>query len=369
MKAAVLYDTTSHNLNLLHWGHLEAHDPFFAIKIRNRTIVFVSELEFGRFRSQSTFQEVHLWSEFRKGSSSNAPFWPPFFRFLQKQYAIDQFLLPNDFPASIYAEIVSVVPVAFDAAFFETQRAIKTVREVGEIRKACTIAAKILQKTIEKIRNSTVKDGILYHEGKVLTSERLQGEMEVDALQQGCCAQGTIVAGGADAVDPHNPGSGVLREKQFIVIDFFPCLQSSHYYGDRTRTVFKGKPTEEQVRMYRAVQECQQLLIQRIRPGVYASELMSFALKFFEQQGYARKQTPNGCEGLIHSVGHGIGLDLHEYPSIGSQPIRLEPGMVVAIEPGLYFPSLGGVRMEDDVWITETGCEVLSPCELGGFFP
>lgn len=362
MKAFIIYDTPEHNLNLLYWGRFTAPDPFLAIKVGNKTIAFVSSLEYGRCKQTSRFNEVYLLSDVRKHFEKNAPFWLSFFKFLQRQFDVATFIVPDDFPASIYAQIVDQIPIEFDAAAFNQQRACKTDDEKAEIKKACQLASRTITFAKDILQTSDVKDGALFFDNQPLTSEALRGRMEIYCLEHGGYATDTIVAGGQDATNPHCVGHGVLRANQLIVIDFFPRLQHSHYYGDMTRTFIKGKASKEQADMYCCVQDCQRALIAQVKAGVLTSTLMAFATQFFEERGYGLKQSEQGYQGFIHSVGHGLGLNLHEYPSISTRPIRLEPGMVITIEPGLYFNEVGGVRIEDDVYVTEDGCELLSRC-------
>lgn len=366
MPAYVIYNTPRKDPNLLHWGHFDAPDAYCALKIGEQTIAFVSELEYERCRAVGTFDNVFSWSEVKKELKKRfqgGSLWQNFFQFLKETHAVDHFIVPDDFPASIYAEISGSIPVAFDASFFEQQRAIKTEAEIAEIRKACTLTANTLREAVRILRESTVEDGILYFEDEILTSERLRTMTEIYCLQHGGVTEGTIIACGKDGAYPHCVGSGALRAGELTVIDIFPYLKTSHFYGDMTRTVVKGRATTEQKNIYQAVLDCQTALLEQLRPGVLTSDLMTFALRFFEARGYGLKRTENGYEGFIHSVGHGIGLDIHEYPSVGSKPIALKSGMVITIEPGLYFHNLGGVRIEDDVLITEDGCEVLTSCD------
>ena len=330
-------------------------------------MAFVSELEYDRCRAVGTFDEVYVWLDIRKELQQRfdeGTFWQKFFRFLKEKYAVDRFMVPDDFPASIYAEVSSCVPMAFDASFFEQQRAIKSDAEISEIRKACALTAAVLRDATRIVRDSTVgREGVLYFENKPLTSERLRAMMEIYCLERGGIADGTIVACGKDGAYPHCVGNGALRAGELMVIDVFPYLKASHFYGDMTRTILKGRATSEQKKIYDAVLDCQTALLEQLRPGILTSDLQTFALRFFEDRGYGLKRTENGIEGFTHNVGHGIGLDIHEYPSVGSKPIALKPGMVITIEPGLYFPSVGGVRIEDDVLMTEDGCEILTSCD------
>ena len=366
MSTYAIYNTPHKDFNLLHWGHFDAPDAYFALKIDGQITAFVSELEYDRCRAVGIFDDVFLWSDVRKELKKRfrgGSFWQNFFQFLRETYAVDRFIVPDDFPAAIYAEISKQVPVAFDASFFEQQRAIKTDTEIAEIRKACTLTSNVLQETIRILRESAVEEGVLYFEGEILTSERLRAMMEIYCLKHGGIANGTIVACGKDGAYPHCIGSGPLRAGELIVIDVFPYLKTSHFYGDMTRTVVKGHATSEQKKIYQTVLDCQTVLLEQLKPGVLTSDLQAFALRFFEERGYGLKRIESGTEGFIHSVGHGIGLDIHEYPSVGSQPIALKPGMVITIEPGLYFSTIGGVRIEDDVFITNDGYEILTACD------
>ena len=367
MDGYLIYNTPRKDLNLLYWGHFDAPDPFWGLKVGDTTIAFVSELEYGRCGATSTFHEIYVTSQLQKIAKEQFPKSSPtvaLLQYLQSKYQLQRLIIPNDFPAAYYAEANPHLPLAFDGPFFKTQRACKSASEISEIRKACDLTAETIQYAKTILKESTVQaNEALFYQNQPLTSERLREHMESYCLQHGGYATDTIVAGGIEASNPHSVGSGQLYAQQLIVIDFFPHLQRSHYYGDMTRTVVKGNATPEQEKMYACVLECQKSLIQQIAPGVLTSDLQAFANHFFETHGYSLRNIHGDYEGFIHSVGHGIGLDLHEYPSVSSKTIPLKRGMVVTIEPGLYFKAIGGVRIEDDVLITDHGCEILTQCD------
>ena len=265
MDAYTIYNKPENDVNLLHWGHFSAPDAFFALKIGQKTVAFVSELEYGRCKQESTFDEVVLLSEVRKKlalTDSNC-FWPHFFEYLSKTYGIQRFFIPNNFPAFIYKQLIEhpQFTVDFDEKFFKTQRAIKTETEIAEIRKACALTAATLEHAKAILKACETRSEQLYWEGEILTSERLRFLMESYCHEHGGKADGTIVACGQEAANPHCEGQGALKPHQLIVMDFFPCLQSSHYYGDMTRTIMVGTPSKEQKRMYDCVWECQKHLI------------------------------------------------------------------------------------------------------------
>ena len=163
----------------------------------------------------------------------------------------------------------------------------------------------------------------------------------------------TIIASGERSALPHGraseakiPGSG------FVVCDFGVILTG--YCSDMTRTVYVGRPSEEARQIYEAVKSAQQAAVESVRPGISVGEVDEAARKVLQKEGLGRHFT--------HSTGHGVGLEIHEAPRVAAgQEQLLQPGMVITIEPGAYIPGRWGVRIEDMVVVTETGCEVLTP--------
>jgi Xaa-Pro aminopeptidase len=147
----------------------------------------------------------------------------------------------------------------------------------------------------------------------------------------------------------------VLARGDLVVLDFGGVLDG--YCSDLTRTVSVGAPAPDARRLHAAVREAQQAAIEAVRPGVPATSVDAAARTLLESRGLG--------DAFGHVTGHGLGLDIHEEPRVGparpdAPTVQLEPGMVVTIEPGAYLPGFGGVRVEDDVLVTENGCEVLT---------
>ena len=172
--------------------------------------------------------------------------------------------------------------------------------------------------------------------------------------------EGSIVAGGRQAADPHEAGRGPLRAGEWIVADVFPRMLATGYWGDMTRTFLHGRPTAAQRRMYEAVAEAQRLALSLVRPGAKGKDVHRAVTDFFARRGWKTGTGPDGrAHGFFHGLGHGVGLEIHEEPRLSPSGGELAPGMVVSVEPGLYYPEIGGVRIEDLVVVTETGCSVL----------
>lgn len=174
--------------------------------------------------------------------------------------------------------------------------------------------------------------------------------------------EGSIVAGGAQSAAPHAPGSGVLRKGEQIVIDIYPRSKTTGYFADMSRTVCVGEPSPEVLKMFEAVLGAQELGISMLRPGVLCQKIQDAAEEFFITAGYITsgdgdpKEGFPFSEGFVHGVGHGVGLEVHEAPRIGRNTEDiLQEGDVVTVEPGLYYKTLGGVRLEDMLLITKEG--------------
>jgi Xaa-Pro aminopeptidase len=169
-------------------------------------------------------------------------------------------------------------------------------------------------------------------------------------MDHGCRAVETIISCGNDTALPHIIGSGPLKEHQPIVIDMFPQDETTGYFADMTRTVSKGIPDQQILDMYTAVREARRLGISRIKPGITGADVHQSVVDYFRDQGYE-----SNSRGFVHNLGHGVGLQVHELPTVGPAGGVLEPGHIITVEPGLYYPGVGGVRLEDMGAVTASG--------------
>jgi len=214
---------------------------------------------------------------------------------------------------------------------------------------------------------ATARDGTLYLDDDPLTAERVKREIEIELLEADCALDETIVACGPDAADPHDRGSGPLSADEPIIVDIFPRSKRSGYYADMTRTFCVGEPSETVRRWHELTCEAQTAALETIEAGVSGSEVHGAVCDVYEDAGLPTLRADETTEtGFIHTTGHGVGLDIHERPRLSEEETELEAGHVVTVEPGLYDPAVGGVRVEDLVVVTDEGCENLTeyPKEL-----
>lgn len=260
-------------------------------------------------------------------------------------------LVPANFPLALARELESFHPVILDEkGAVERMRAVKTPEEIEQIRSVQRAAEAAMEQGIALIRTAVQKNGVLHRDGRPLTSEAVRTEMHTVLLAHGCRGVDTIVSCGPDTALPHNEGFGALLADEPIVIDIFPQNEQSGYHADMTRTVVRGEPSPEIREMFEAVRDAKALSASMIRAGAVGADLYRATVEFFRDRGYE-----SDTRGFIHSLGHGVGLEVHEDPSLGPQGEALVAGNVVTIEPGLYYPGTGGVRLEDMGAVTETG--------------
>ncbi|MDO9541221.1 MAG: M24 family metallopeptidase, partial [Kiritimatiellia bacterium] len=205
-------------------------------------------------------------------------------------------------------------------------------------------------------RNRSLKIG-----NKPLTSAAVRDRIDNTARDFGCVCYGTIVAGGRQAVNPHETGWGTLKADEPIVIDIFPQHIKSGYWGDLTRTIVRGTPSPEIQKMYSAVRDAQKTAISKIKPGVTAKKIHNIAVDLFKERGFFTGAKNGKQVGFIHGIGHGIGFEIHENPSVRPVETKLKEGNVITIEPGLYYHSRGAIRIEDVVLVTRAGGRILAP--------
>ncbi|HNX17730.1 MAG TPA: Xaa-Pro peptidase family protein [Methanoregula sp.] len=247
-----------------------------------------------------------------------------------------------DLPAALLRALEESARVIVDDGTVDMMRAKKTPEEIRFIQTVQKKTERAMALGIALISHATEKKGILYHNGAPLTSEVVRTEMHKHLMDDGCRAVETIISCGKDTAFPHIIGSGPLRPHEPIVIDMFPRDETSGYYADMTRTISKGKPDQQIIDMYDAVKEAQQIGISIIKAGVPGADAHNAVVDYFKSRGYE-----SDTRGFIHNLGHGVGLQVHEFPTMGPTGGKLEQGYVVTVEPGLYYPEIGGVRLED----------------------
>lgn len=259
-------------------------------------------------------------------------------------------LVPPNFPIALANALGEFCSVTVDRGTVLSMRARKTRSEIRCLKNVQDVTQTAMGHAVSLIRRATVKKGILYLEGKPLTSEHIKYTMHCVLLEHGCCAEDTIVSCGEDTAIPHMTGTGPLRADEPIIIDLFPLHEKSGYYADMTRTFVKGEPSPEILEMYTTLREAKHLAISRIKSDVSGADLHQLVVDFFKERGY-----DSNTKGFVHNLGHGVGLQIHELPTVGPSGKTLETGNVITIEPGLYYPGIGGVRLEDIGAVTKKG--------------
>jgi Xaa-Pro aminopeptidase len=244
---------------------------------------------------------------------------------------------------------------------FYQERLAKTAEEKRLIEGSQKVIFEAMRLAEGTLRKSRIKGDRIIYRGETLTSEKMQQLLRVFLLERDHFAQEIIVACGMHAIDPHDRGSGPLRPHKSIIVDIFPRSGKTMYYGDATRTFCKGRAPDALKRLYATVKEGQELAISKLRAGVNGKSVHESVMKYFEKKGYKTGEKGGRRQGFFHSTGHSIGLDLHEEPGrIGPRDFIIPKGYVTSVEPGLYYAAIGGVRIEDLVYVTNTGCDILS---------
>lgn len=240
-------------------------------------------------------------------------------------------------------------------------RLVKTPAEITAITQAQVATFQAIRQVETILRKARISGKKLIYQGKTLTSETLHTAAKVFLLERGYTTPADlIISCGNDSTEPHNMGSGPIRAHQSIIVDIFPKSQQTSMFGDATRTFCKGKPSLELQHIYLAVREAQEMAIRMVRPGVNGNTIHAAIHQFFKALGFFTGERGGRLVGFFHGTGHGLGLALHEEPTrINASHYILKPGNVVTVEPGLYYPGIGAVRIEDIVVVTKTGCKVL----------
>ena len=356
--ARLMCAASGHDADLLYATGFYADDPFVWWEARGKRHIALSPLEIDRARPIAR-AHVHANGKFSPKDTSPAAVIPG----IAAKYKIKSFLVPAQFPAGLLETLRKKgLKIIVSHEPFFPQRSRKARDEVRKLTAALRVAETGLRRGIDVLRASKPdKRGFLKWGGASLTSERLRAEMDSAVLHAGGSPANTIVAGGLQGCDPHERGHGPLRANQAIVLDIFPRHAANHYFGDLTRTVVRGRASEELRRQYAAVQKGKRWVMKQMRAGADGTALQKQLIERFKSEGYPTEQRNGRWVGMFHGVGHGLGLDLHEAPRFAAG--KLFAGLSITVEPGLYYPGVGGVRLEDVVIVGQTGVRNLTKFE------
>ena len=344
-------------------------DPFIYLRLGGKCHVVMSDLEIDRARKDASHCRIisrsHCANELQRAGVKEIS-TARIIQFLLQRKRLSRVVVPSNFPLGLADQLrrlkIKVVPKP--GAFFPA-RARKSAEEVKKISATLMMAEVGLAEGIQTLKNAKVgRNRRLLYRNNPLTSEKLRAIIDTAILQAGGLANHTIVAGGEQGCDPHEVGHGILRAHEPIILDVFPRSQRTGYFGDITRTVVKGRATEAVRKMYDTVERSQEVAFSLFRHGATTAKIHEQVQALFVAEGFKTGRRDGRMQGFFHGTGHGVGLDIHEAPRVGPYSTdRLQSGQVVTIEPGLYYPGIGGVRLEDMALVTTNGPRNLTKFE------
>lgn len=276
-----------------------------------------------------------------------------------RRFGVEDVIVPGNFSLIVADHLrENGVSVRIGVEEWKERRRRKTPWELEGIERAQRAADTAMLTAARMLRDAEpTGQGTLRFEGEILTSELIREAMMPELSSQGAQTEEILVQSGDACLDAHDIGTGPIRPNESVIIDCFPRDLRTGVYSDMTRTYVPGQPSEELVRLHKACRTALDVAFEAIRPG--AEDMHKRVSDFFKEEGFPTElhnesDTPLK-DGYYHSLGHGVGLEVHERPWLGQRSEPLVEGDVVAIEPGLYFKGIGGVRLEDTVLVTEEG--------------
>ncbi len=360
----LIVSSTEKSADLLYAGGFNAPDDFVYFETPEKRAIVVSTLELSRAMTEAKdgvqvinrYDILHALPEAEQASAG-------FYVALSRYAGVDHWQVPADFPLA-YADQMRNAGIRVECVSgdFFPQRAVKDEWELQEIRKSMQITENAMMLVQSMIADASVNShGILELQQKILTCDDIRMEVECYFKRHGFTARQTIIACGSDAAAPHNIGRGPVYANETIVADIFPRNDVSGYWGDMTRTFCKGSASPMARKAFEAVRQVSENVLKHLKAGIPGVLLHQIAAKTMEEAGFMTGLDQNGkpC-GFIHSLGHGVGLDIHEQPRLAVANTRpLPENAVVSVEPGLYYFEWGGIRLEDLVIVKNNGCENL----------
>ena len=364
INALLMVGTSEKLADLFYATRFRAPDEFVFIWIQSEKFLLVSNLEVDRARQEADVDRVIPYSDYEKkmrASGTDNPSQKDIIIAVLSELKIEKIHVPNKFPIGIGDTLRANgwdLRVLHDPLFPE--REIKNKNEIEYIRDSQKAAEIGMAAAIDILNQSHIHKDRLIFEDNILTSEFIRRSVHLALMSADCTANHTIIASGEQGCDPHQEGYGPILPHKPIIIDIFPSHSQTGYFGDITRTVVKGKPSQQVLEMYETVLEAQEIALKKIKHGVDGREIHLAVGRFFSSKGYKTGRIGGFIQGFFHGTGHGVGLEIHEPPRISQTQDTLKAGQVVTVEPGLYYRGIGGIRIEDTVVVRPNEYEILA---------
>jgi Xaa-Pro aminopeptidase len=372
----LIFGDTERSPELRHEIPIPIGDPFLYAEVRGRRVAVVWSVEGDRItRADPTIEiipsETFPSDDLIRAGVDTYDVGPTLAVRMAESLGVARAVVPTSFPLehadALRAAGITLVP---DGRFFDDRRRRKTDAELEGIRRATRAAEAGMAGVAAVLARSEPGAGGRVVDGEPLTCELLRAAAMEIFTAAGCRGDDLIVAHGPQAAEGHSTGSGRVGNDDHLVCDLFPSDIESTCHSDMTRTFAVGMPDPQIVTWHEHTREALELGRGLVRPGADGAEIFRSVCRCYEELGYPTSLSkPEGTvlrEGFNHGLGHGVGLDVHEAPTLGKLGHELVVGDVITLEPGLYRHGFGGVRLEDLVVVTEDGCETLTdyPYEL-----
>ena len=359
----LLYSASETDADILYPTGFFAPDPFLFVQKGKTKVLVMSDLEMDRARRQATVDRVLSWSKIAAPLEKGGKKAPvaDVIALALRQLGLLRVEVPPSFPLGLAMELdARGIRLDLGPDPFWPERELKRADEVRAIEQSLRAAEAGLEAGIAALQSCRIRGGWLFRDGRKFTAEDLRSVVNTRMMADGYLPSHTICAHGDQAVDPHDEGHGPIRAHSPIVMDIFPRSEKTGYFGDLTRTVVRGRASFALHELYAIVHGGVRLGHERLRDGALGMDVHGEIQALFERQGYETGVRDGRMQGFFHGTGHGVGLQIHEAPSIGRRPSTLRAGHVVTVEPGLYYLGLGGVRIEDMALVTKTGSRCLT---------
>ena len=364
-KTLLIIADSERDSNMYYATGFPAPDPFVFIRKGNEKVMITSDLELDRAKSESKADKVLSISKYERvirKSGGNSFCLIEIVAAALREMNITKLQVPANFSVE-YADFLRKNGFRLEVKrepLFDS-REIKNEEEIEHIVKTLRNTEYALEKAVDCIRKSKVRDGFLFSARNIqITSESIRQMINVELMKRGCTAKHTIVSCGEHSCVPHNTGSGPIKANESIIFDVFPKDEETGYYADISRTVVKGKASRSLKKMYKAVASAQDLVFKSAGNDTRGDVIHRKVMKHLTSLGFKTGKVKGKMQGFFHGTGHGVGLDVHEPPRISKTKCTLKTGHIVTVEPGLYYPGIGGVRLEDMILITDDGCTNLT---------